>query len=389
MENRGQKKRSALSSTPAGASIQRIIRFATLTCATPLLLGSYFPALAVPIKFLSADGWPGSYAYKISNSGVVAGYLDCCGGSYSAATWSGDSVTRLGFNFANGINDNGTIVGQTNHAVIWSNGTIRDIGTFGGRSSVAYGINNVGQVVGAADTASGSPRAFVYSNGVMQNLGDYNQGNWSVAFDINDAGLIAGSAYKGFGGERRAVVWAGGRMLYDLGPGMAYAINNSNTVVGRLNGSNHSLNAFVSIGGIAKELAPLPFLSDCVANDINGFGAIVGTCESDIRMRAVMWAGGAPINLNDLLDPEVARSGWVLETAQGINDLGQVVGYASNSTTDSRRGYVLSVASSVPEASTTLTSTIGLIFMFFLTRGRVFQEYSRSVLRRRSSPFHS
>ena len=52
--------------------------------------------------------------------------------------------------------------------------TITDLGTLGGVAydySVATGINDSGQVVGYSYNANGLDHAFLYSGGVMQDLG--------------------------------------------------------------------------------------------------------------------------------------------------------------------------------------------------------------------------
>ena len=54
----------------------------------------------------------------------------------------------------------GSIVGEiysssSPHAFLFNNGTMHDLGTFGGPSSYAYGINSSGQVVGRADGNGG------------------------------------------------------------------------------------------------------------------------------------------------------------------------------------------------------------------------------------------
>ena len=63
--------------------------------------------------------------------------------------------------------------------------TFTDLGNFGGLSRDAYGINASGQVVGAASNSSGDARAFLYSNGVMTDLGILPGQSYSSAFGIN------------------------------------------------------------------------------------------------------------------------------------------------------------------------------------------------------------
>jgi probable HAF family extracellular repeat protein len=69
---------------------------------------------------------------------------------------------------------------------LYSSGKMTDLGTLGGTSSYAYGINASGQVVGVAKTGSGSNHAFIYNDGTMTDLGA------GQANSINANGQVVG-----------------------------------------------------------------------------------------------------------------------------------------------------------------------------------------------------
>ena len=102
--------------------------------------------------------------------------------------------------------------------------SMTDLGTFGGATSEAYGINDLGQVVGAADltNAVNWRHAFLYTNGVMTDLGvlgNYVTGfgtySTSIALGINNAGRIVGKSYT-TAGRFHAFLYDQGQMT-DLG----------------------------------------------------------------------------------------------------------------------------------------------------------------------------
>jgi probable HAF family extracellular repeat protein len=133
----------------------------------------------------------------------------------------------------------------------------------------------------------------------------------------------------------------------------ALAVNDSDIVVGygTLNaiGSTYGAFKWTSGGGI-MQLGQL-FAYDTRAQDINNLGDAVGWSWIDGmgNSRAVLWKGGGPIaNLNDLIDP---TSGWLLTSATGINDAGQIVGVGQHN--GQGRAFLLTP---IPEPSTTTTA---------------------------------
>ena len=86
-----------------------------------------------------------------------------------------------------------------------------DLGTLGGESSEANGINNAGQVVGAARRADGDFGAFLWQSGKgMRDLGGVAAG----ATGISDTGYVVGEVgmlRTGEGIRYHAFLWKAGR----------------------------------------------------------------------------------------------------------------------------------------------------------------------------------
>ena len=113
---------------------------------------------------------------------------------------------------------------------------IQDLGTLGGSSSAAYGINDSGQVVGFSRTASGPHHAFLWTtDGGMQDLGTLGGSN-SYAYGINDSGQVVGFSYTA-SGDYHAFLWTADGGMQDIGTlggsnSDAYGINDSGQIVG-------------------------------------------------------------------------------------------------------------------------------------------------------------
>lgn len=144
------------------------------------------------------------------------------------------------------INDLGQIVGESllagdvvTRATIWNNGVASDLGGLSaGDNSVAWAINNLGVAVGSNDLSNGERTAAHFQGGSVTNLGATigSQGN-SVAWDINDSGVVVGQApinpgfAKGFVWDPASGAQAVGTLPGYMG-GANKAINNSGTIVG-------------------------------------------------------------------------------------------------------------------------------------------------------------
>jgi len=265
---------------------------------------------------------------------------------------------------ARDINDAGVIVGSANaggtdvgHAVLWSGGAIRDLGTLpGGYFSEALGVNALGQVVGWSDTNGGSglsgAHGFLYDTGADTLTDLTPNADIGYAEDINDAGQVTG--YRTAVGGYHAFRWQGGNFL-DLGvlPGFAHsfgwAINAFGDVAGNsTSASGNSERLFrynagfglQNLGGTGQHN---------VALGLNSAGHVVGFTGNS-QKRAVRYTDANGLqDLNDLIDPSL---GWVLLAAHDINDLGRIVGYAFNNFTGQTRAVrLLPQAGPPPECS--------------------------------------
>jgi probable HAF family extracellular repeat protein len=84
-------------------------------------------------------------------------------------------------------------------AVLFSQGKITDLGTFGEEPSSALGINDAGQIVGASAVSEGNLRAFLWERGHLWNLNDLiaDKSDWLLmtAYRINEGGVILASGF--------------------------------------------------------------------------------------------------------------------------------------------------------------------------------------------------
>jgi probable HAF family extracellular repeat protein len=161
--------------------------------------------------------------------------------------------------FGYAINSYGDCVGEywvsnQGRGFLWDRrGTLVDLGTLGGET-IAYGVNATEQVTGVSTSADGIVRAFVWSPGQEMHA-IFGGTDSSVAYAINDAGQIAGSLHTKQGWK--AIVYSTASDTYTVFPSLtpkaqtfAQAINANGVAGGQsdgraalfLNGNTYDLN---------------------------------------------------------------------------------------------------------------------------------------------------
>jgi probable HAF family extracellular repeat protein len=279
---------------------------------------------------------------------------------------------------AYGINDRGDVTGEADraqghsHAFLFRDGKLQDIGSL----SPAHGaagicINNRDQIAGVT-TDEG---AFFWENGKMRRIRAVNRPDWELSYSVtglNDAGTVIGTVDD-------ATFWIG--YLWDHGKAtlpvrsahietLGYAINNRGDYVWqnialkkdgqtllRHHGQDHPIPPMDGISITVSQINDrgcmaghtgmeddatrpiysdgsrtdlLPLLPGCdrgEASAINDAGEIVGSCyrasDNTHQARVCYWKAGDVYDLNSLIDP---KAGWALDSVDGINRKGWIVG---------------------------------------------------------------
>jgi len=227
--------------------------------------------------------------------------------------------------FATAMNDRGQIVGfsengrSSSHAFMWQDGVMQDLGTLGGQT-FPTDINERGQVVGRS-TSLGWWYPFLWSDGVMTNL-DPGPGrrmdNPSAVPHINDAGQVAWTGDSLVNPHliiHHAFLWSNG-VVTDIVAGRPSAvagINERGEIAGNTLDSgqafvwrNGTLQFLPSLGGVANPTA------------INNRGQVVGTAitPSATIAHAVLWDHGEITDLGVLPGDSLSSGGFITESGK-------------------------------------------------------------------------
>jgi len=303
---------------------------------------------------LETFGGPTAYLYGsdrisevsiLNEHGVVTGwttfstldpYQDFCwdGDCFLAHTfqWQNGAITDLralvdGVNSdARWITNNGLIAGDSENgeldplnpgfpeirAVLWKHGQIIDLGTLdGGYESVAHAVNSKGQVVGLSLNTIPDPnsiigsfygigfqqtRAFLWQNGVMQDLGTLGKGTNAIALLINERGQVAGDSYTGT----------------DPSPSCNYRGNVFPLTTGGFLWERGKMTDLGGLGGTCTLVSGLNNRSEVI-----GFSNLAG----DQAYHAFRWEPATQPHLRDL-----GTLGGSFSTARAMNESGDAVG---------------------------------------------------------------
>jgi len=299
-------------------------------------------------KFIHEEGAADSRAFGINSTSMIVGDAFPVGPMEPrshAMLWKDGIPMDLGvlpgqaYSRANGINATGQVVGYSglqrdsaeSRAFMWTTQTgMIDIGTLGGAYAQAYAINDVGYITGASQTQGMGPilttHAFIYRVPTppyprfnrMVDLGVLG-GTSSYGMAINNYNHVAGYSTLSTKDDRVHAFLHDGKKMVDLGslggPGnrwgsdfsVALGVNNSDQVV--------------------------------------GYTYLPGVGGMPIQQVAFLWnrasdGSGQMVNLNTLLYRQ--DKDYLLSSATGINDSGQITATAYYMPTGAVRAVLLS-----------------------------------------------
>lgn len=290
----------------------------------------------------------------VRQNGVVTDLGALPGGSSSASVWINEQGTIVGSS-ENGLVD--PLTGFPDEApVLWQDGQIIELESFGGAQGGAAAINDRGQIVGSglniipdpyssdisqtylAAPAATQSRAALWVKGQLQDIGTLG-GNDAAAFLINNRGQVAGVSYTNTTPNSATndptldpFLWENGKME-DLGTlGGAWGnptwINSRGQVVGQSDiAGDQFFHPFLweremgmlDLGTLGGNTGSANWAND--AGEVVGYADLPGTGAQ--LHHGFFWKGGTMVDLGTV-------DGDVCSNALSINSSGQVVGASTS-----------------------------------------------------------
>lgn len=272
----------------------------------------------------------GQVRYRISDLGTL-------GGNNSLAYWITDSGDVVG------VSDTGRFDGSgapIDHAFMWKNGSMQDLGTLGGNNSAAGAANEEEEAAGGSDVPGGATsHATLWDQGEVVDLGTLDGPDlYSNSYSMNNRHQIVGASFRA-DGTFHAVLWQD-RQIIDLGTlggpnSLALGMNNNGQIIG-VSEYNDVINPIFGFApydpviwdkGVITDIGPGPngsFGGD--GFDINNRGQAVGriVVPDPVELavgHAFLWESGV---MRDLGVP--VGLGDDNSEANKLNNNGQIVG---------------------------------------------------------------
>lgn len=356
-----------------------------------------YPGARYTITYLPTLDGSRNRASGISNSGIVAGFVNRPGNATRvAAFWNGASLDTLGtLGGPNsivqwpGISNSGIVAGISETAAldtlheewsctaflpsvtghiclgfVWQNDVLTALPTLGGNQGFATSVNNAGQVVGWAETPVRDPtcnapqqlqfRAVLWDTraGTKRELRPLPGDSTSAATGINSKGQVVGISGDcdiavGQLSARHSVLWDKDNVINigDLGGDAWHTpmdIDDAGDVVGFSNprgvvGIDFNPHAFLwtRAGGIV-DLKTLPGDDNSQGLGVNSSLQVVGV-STGATNRAFLWENGVMQDLASLMGAGFPDQ---LIVAQHINEDGVIVGRAVRQGTNAQVPFV-------------------------------------------------
>jgi probable HAF family extracellular repeat protein len=284
-----------------------------------------------------------SRGFGVNSSAVVVGDSSFGKDFRHAAVFRSGSATDLGtlkeggnFSRANCINANAEIVGFSSEQLDLATGRafivnalnpsgLIDLGTLGGLSAQAWGINDGGFVTGNSQINGDldATHAFIWDrNGGMRDLGTI-AGNFSYGTFINKQNHVVGYSTITTNNDRVHAFFHNGNEMIDLGSLGGASLDSDNSYALGINASDQ-------VVGYSYLPSPCPACEQ--ATDVN-------PAIHTPPQVAFIYSDGLMANLNDLIGKEAEN--YRLDSATAINDEGQIVAMAFDNSAEAFHAVLL------------------------------------------------
>jgi probable HAF family extracellular repeat protein len=188
-----------------------------------------------------------------------------------------------------------------------------------------YGINNLGELTGRYRLANGESHAFLYTHGVVEDLGTLQTGKMSIGFAVNDASQVTGSSTLSDQSSNEHAFLHNGVFMADLGTlggtiSQGRGINSSGEVAGESTIDALFHRAFFFNGTFMENLGVVAGASS-KATAINDAHMITGLSTSVAGPGHAFLYDGVEMH-------DIGTLGISVSEGRAINATGQIAGFS-------------------------------------------------------------